>query len=146
MIRILLIGIFVVYCSSEVNCQDEISWESNYDQESNEIILKAKLSDGWHIYSQNIDEDAGPIPTTIEFSPNELVVLGKKIAEPEGKTVFDKNFNSTITYFDKEVQFVNKVRKIKKNTSINGSVLFMICNDEGCLPPDVYEFEIEIKK
>lgn len=126
--------------------QSEIEWTFSYNQEEKELTYTASLAEGWHVYSQFLDENAGPVATTFSIEDNDSLVISKKIKEPKGKTVFDKNFNSEITYFSDKVVFRQKVSKIKSDTFVKGSVLFMVCDDNGCLPPDVVEFKIEIKK
>ena len=49
-----------------------VKWEVKYNDLTNkegEIIITASIEKGWHTYSQNISPDAGPVPTTVNFSP-----------------------------------------------------------------------------
>lgn len=143
----LIFGLFLfLFASTPVLGQGEIEWNFEYDLDRKELVYTAQLADGWHLYSQFIDENSGPVATTFKLEKNDSIVLAKKIKEPKGQTVFDKNFNSEITYFSEEVKFTQKINKVIEPTTVRGNVLFMVCDDNGCLPPDVIEFEIEIKK
>ena len=64
---------------------------------------------------------------------------GKMITKHE--TVFDVD----VKYFDGEVDFVQKVKmKGTAKTNITGSVTFMVCNDEQCLPPTTQKFSLAL--
>jgi thiol:disulfide interchange protein DsbD len=143
-----IVSIFVLSLlfASTVKGQDEINWEITFDEDKKELKYIASLAKGWHVYSQYLDENAGPVATEFTFEPNKALRLSKKIREPEGEKVFDKNFNAEITYFSDQVVFQQKVKRIEENTTLTGSVLYMVCNDSGCLPPAVKEFNINIKK
>ena len=122
--------------------QEEISWSVAHDKAENELVFKAELAEGWHIYSQYMDENAGPIPTSFEIEGEHIELIGD-VVEPEPTEVYDENFGSDIAYFSDEAIFAQKLSASSKGL-INIEVVYMLCNDEGCLPPTVSEFEIEI--
>lgn len=110
-----------------------------------EIVITANLEKTWHIYSQNTDA-GGPVPTKITFKPNPLVKLSGKIAE-KGKMlkVKDKNFNVNVMYYSDKVQFIQTVTvKANTKTNITGTVDYMVCDDEKCLPPKKVSFEVKL--
>jgi len=110
------------------------------------ITLTAVLPQPWHIYAQNTP-DGGPVPTTISFSKNPLVVLvGKPTEKGSLKTTHDKNFGVDVKYYGDKVQFIQTV-KVKKGikTNVSGSVNFMVCNDHECLPPSDWKFSVQLK-
>ena len=37
------------------------------DADNYDIVFTAKLDDGWELYSQFLDNDSGPLPTTFIF-------------------------------------------------------------------------------
>jgi DsbC/DsbD-like thiol-disulfide interchange protein len=128
-----------------VNSQEEITWDFSYNKNSQQLEIEANLASGWHIYSTDLGDIAGPISTDFEFKKNKDVTLIGKVKEPQPKVEFDPNFEETVKYFDKQVVFVQKVG-VKKNTLLKGGVVYMICNDTICLPPVLKEFEIQLKK
>lgn len=123
--------------------QDEISWAVDYDNTGNELKFTAELAEGWHIYSQFMDENAGPIPTSFEITGEDIEILGN-VEEPEPTEVYDENFGSDIAYFSDEAVFTQKLKSGSTGV-VNIEIVYMLCNDEGCLPPTVSEFEIEIQ-
>lgn len=127
------------------NSQEEITWSFSYNTSSKQVEMKAQLASGWHIYSTDLGEIAGPVPTEFFFEDNKDIIITGKIQEPQPKVEFDPNFEETVKYFDKEVIFSQKT-EVKKNTLLKGSVVYMICNDTICLPPTEKTFEIQLKK
>jgi thiol:disulfide interchange protein DsbD len=123
--------------------QKEINWVIDYDESENELKMSAELAEGWHIYSQFMDENAGPIPTSFEIKGESIDLIGN-VEEPEPTKVYDENFGSDIAYFSDEAVFTQELNADSKGL-INIEVVYMLCNDEGCLPPTVSEFEIEIE-
>jgi len=125
--------------------QNEISWTFSYNKDLKQLEMKATLQKGWHIYSARFDNDGGPVKTEFEFEIAGDAVLVGEINEPTPIEEFDPNFDMTVRYFSKEVIFSQGI-KFKKTKSIKGSVVYMICNDQMCLPPVSIPFEIQLKK
>ena len=109
-----------------------------------ELHIKAYIDGNWHLYSQETGE--GPEPTSVKFAVNPLVKLDGKVKEAGTmEKVFDPNFNSTMKYYSKEVDFVQKIKvRSTANTLVKGSVTYMVCNDKRCLPPREIPFSIKI--
>lgn len=107
-----------------------------------ELIIKATIEEGWHLYSQNAGE--GPISTsfTFEKAPASYDLVGKT-SEPKPHKVFDPNFGTDLQFFEKEVTFRQKI-KLKKDGkfTVKGMLEFMVCNDKMCLPPETIDFSI----
>lgn len=109
-----------------------------------EIHITATIQDKWHLYAQQAGE--GPEPTSFEFTKNPLLKFEGKVTEV-GKleTAFDPNFNSTLRFYTKKVDFVQKVTiKSPAATAVKGVLNFMVCNDKKCLPPKEIPFSIPI--
>ena len=55
-------------------------------------------------------------------------------------------FDVDVKQFSKKVDFIQTVSiKGKLQTSVTGSIEYMICNDKECLPPKEVSFSISIK-
>ena len=70
---LLLLSIMLVTLSF-AQIKDPVDWTysaKKINATTYELRLKAKIEDGWHLYSQNTP-DGGPIPTTISFKKNTL--------------------------------------------------------------------------
>lgn len=108
------------------------------------IFLKATIEPGWHIYSA-YQKDGGPVKTSFKFNPSkEYTVIGN-IVEPKPKTVFEKNFDMQVGYFEKTVIFQQKVKLSKAQTQVTGTLEFMVCNDHECIPPAEVNFSVAVK-
>ncbi len=109
------------------------------------IIITANVDAPWHIYSQFVKK--GPVPTTIQFAKNPLVLLKgttKEVGRLEKK--FDKNFDAVIGSFGGKVQFIQAVTlKVATKTKLTGTIEYMVCNEERCLPPTKQSFEVDIQ-
>ncbi|MEO1260446.1 MAG: protein-disulfide reductase DsbD domain-containing protein [Bacteroidota bacterium] len=118
---------------------EPVAWSFEIQPQDNgthAIALKAKIDEGWYVYSQFVEED-GPEPTSVEFDedPN-LEVLGKAEEVSDHKVEgFDKVFEMDVTKFKKEVTFLQKVKVADATKPVNGLVYFMTCDDSRCLPP-----------
>ena len=110
-----------------------------------DISMAATVPTRWHIYSQTTPA-GGPLPTKISFSSNPLVsISGAAIEEGKSKTIHDKNFGVDVIYFQNDVNFIQTVKlKSPVKTSLHGSVEYMVCNDNKCLPPVTIPFDITL--
>lgn len=108
------------------------------------VFIKAKIDEGWIIYSQTTP-DGGPVKTSFTFENSKDYALDGKTSEPKPKTKFQEVFNMNVPYFNKEVVFQQKVKLNKGQTVVKGTVEFMACDDERCLPPDEVSFAIQVK-
>jgi thiol:disulfide interchange protein DsbD len=125
--------------------QEKVSWSFSYNIPSEELILEATIAEGWHLYSQNINQELGPVPTTFEFSKNEAIKIIGSTIEPEAFTEYDDNFGGELSFFKNQVEFKQKM-KVSNSTSVKGVITYMICNETVCLPPKDVEFTVLINK
>lgn len=128
-----------------------------------ELIFKATVDQGWHLYSQNI-KDGGPVKTSFLFNSLdgfEFVDDNVTVEETEGfepgsvlyRVVFDEppaieeedpNFGMVVKYFGEDVEFTRKIRLLTdKPLVIDGFLEFMCCDNEKCLPPSDDEFSFK---
>lgn len=110
-----------------------------------EVHLKAEIGHGFHMYAQNPGVE-GPQPTHFEFVRNPLTSLDGKVKE-NGKIIkkFESAWNGSVNYFEQSVEFIQVVR-LKGNikTNLTGTVQFMVCDDNKCLPPSTVEYKVNI--
>jgi thiol:disulfide interchange protein DsbD len=127
--------------------KENIQWEFSARKNGDfyELVMKATLTNGWHVYSQ-FTPDGGPIPTEIKIESQKGVELIGKVKEPAPEKHYDPNFQLDVMYFSNAVEFVQQARVRGNNVkSIKGTVSYMICNDQTCLPPKDVPFEIKIQ-
>lgn len=147
----ILTSIALLFCLNAAIAQIErpVTWtfESRPSGEKDAVLVfTAKIEPGWHLYSQFIEE-GGPRPTTFSFTPSDDYVLNEGVVE-KSKVIksFDAIFEMDIAWFENESVFEQKVTLKAPSTTIKGTVEFMVCNDEKCLPPDEVEFSIPVSQ
>ena len=107
-----------------------------------ELIFRASIDDGWHLYSQFIKE-GGPEPTEFGFdSIAELQLIGAVEERGDLETSYDPNFEMELKMFSHEAEFAQRVKIDGDNVQFNGFLYFMTCDDEQCLPPEYMELEV----
>lgn len=117
---------------------DPVKWtfeQKQISETEGEIILKATIDEGWHLYGTQLPED-GPIATSFTFETLQNVQLDGEIIAPEGLIKkYDPQFEMELNWYEQSAVFVQKVKYTGENPAIQGYVNFMACNDETCLPP-----------
>lgn len=126
---------------------DPVKWNFSSKKVSDkeaELVITAKIDKGWHVYSQFIEE-GGPIPTSFKFIPSaDYKLLGKVTEAPKATSAFDKNFNMQIAWHENQTVFTQRIKLNKPQITVAGSLEFMVCNDQKCLPPSEVEFKIPV--
>lgn len=128
--------------------QNPVTWSYEVNKKSAgvyEVVLTAELGATWHIYSQYTG-NPGLFAAKFSFKPNPLIKkdgVVKEIGKPE------KHYNPDTQveekYFSGKVQFIQLV-KVKSNTktNISGTVEYVVCNDNRCLPKSKKTFDLKI--
>jgi hypothetical protein len=110
-----------------------------------ELHFLVDLNNPWHTYSQ-FTPDGGPVPTKFNFTKNPLYTLEGKVKENGHlQQKHEAVFGVDVKYFSEKVDFVQVIKlKTKAKTNFSGSVEFMVCNDQQCLPPATQTFSIAL--
>lgn len=141
--RFILFGfLFIV---NSFSAQNVVQWSATFSKETSDVVIKAKIDKNWHLYSQYVSPNAGPIPTTILFKKNKKVKIIGKPKEENVHAMYDENFMAHISVFDDYALFRQKV-KFKKSTDLEISVTYMVCDKTRCLPPKEEKFTIKLEK
>ena len=144
-----LILLFALIAFTVGNSQilEPVKWQTSIEKFSDteyNLVSKATIESGWHLYSQNVPAD-GPIPTTFTFDDaNGAFKIIGNTGELEGKTVDDPVFQMRIKFFEKSAIFVQRVQLLGDVTSVKGTVEFMVCDDTRCLPPTEVDLAFNI--
>lgn len=131
--------------SSTLKAQNNVEWTFEFDKESSSMVFTAKIGEHWHLYSQETDPSVGPIPTSFSYTKNKSIKVEGEVNEPTPIEHYDVNFEGDVLFFEGMVEFTQKI-KVKKDTTVEGTVSYMVCNDEMCLPPVDVPFRIEVSK
>lgn len=127
---------------------DPVKWSTSVEKISDtefDLVAKAKIDAGWHLYSQDVPED-GPIPTAFTYELGDAAELVGKTVEEEGRTVDDPVFNMRIKFFENAAEFRQRIKLVNNELSVvKGEVEFMVCDDMRCLPPQYIDLEFNLQ-
>jgi len=126
---------------------EPVKWKASVEKTSDKealLVMTATIDKGWHLYSQFIP-DGGPIKTTFVFEPSTNYKTIGGVSEGKAIEYFDKNFEMQLKYFGDKAVFKQKISlNAAAAFTINGSVEFMVCDDEKCLPPELINLKFDI--
>ena len=110
-----------------------------------EIVFTATIDDGWHVYSTDLGND-GPIEATFNIEKMDGAETVGKL-QPKGNVIkkFDKLFEMELKYFEKQAQFVQKIKFTKPTYDIDCYLEYGACNDQSCLPPSEVSLKVSGK-
>ena len=139
-------ALLAIFCITNISIsaqiEDPISWNINLYETAIEgqveVVYNASLDPCWHIYSQFLDSDEGPIATAFYNEENETI---EGVIECEPYMSYDPNFMMDLKYFKEEVYWSSLVNlsDLASTDTLKGSLLYMVCDATKCLPPtDVY--------
>ena len=141
--RLLLISLFS--CLSCLQTIAQVDFSHYVKQTADDeitIFFSGKMSDGWHIYSQN--EKNGPTPTTLTISSIKgAELVGKLTADQKPIKKFEEVFDAEVMYFEKSVLFSQKLKLTDSKYAVEGYLEYGACNDQNCLPPTSVDFSYE---
>ena len=122
------------------------SWESKEVSEGEyDLVFSAKIQDGWYLYSQYLEGEDGPIPTSFMFDSENFEKVGKNEESSEyRKEGHDPMFDMNIVKFSKEVSFTQRVKITDASQPITGYLEYMTCDDSRCLPPKEVDFKFNL--
>ena len=127
--------------------QTPISWRVNsidLGDNTYQVKIEADLEKGWHLYSQFLDSDEGPLSTYITYETSNFELIGKT-EEVGVETHMDPVWEMDISFFSDHAIFIQKVKSLNPDSLLfKGNVNFMVCDDSQCLPPENYEFQVNL--
>ncbi len=116
---------------------DPVNWTyavNKLDDHQIELIFKAKIDKGFHLYSLDIPEN-GPLPTVFTFYENEkLDLVDSPVETLDGSVKYDDIFEMDIKSFEDNAEFRQTI-KLNADAPMNiaGEIAYMVCNDVGCV-------------
>lgn len=141
-LQVLVLAIICI-CSRAFG-QDKIHWEFKYNSSLKTLEMKAEIAEGWHLYSQHVANQIGPVPTHFVIEPTKDIHLIGVVVEPTPIQKYDENFEAMLDFFEDSVVFTQRIA-VDKSGEVKGVVTYMVCNDTMCLPPTDQNFVISIK-
>lgn len=109
-----------------------------------DLILTAQIDKGWYVYSQKLPDD-GPIPTSISLMSTEgITLLGEAKEEGHKKEGRDEMFDMYIVKYSDSLKLSQRIKLASGVKKVSGSVTFMTCDNNRCLPPKDVLFSLEL--
>lgn len=97
------------------------------------------MNKGWHVYAPT--EKHGPIAASFNVDKIEgAKVEGALKANKPATQKFEAVWNGTVSYYEDNVTFSQKIKLTGKEYKIEGYFEYGACNDESCLPPTSVDF------
>lgn len=127
---------------------EPIKWtvSSNEDGQTVEIKFDVTIDKGWHLYGMSLPEN-GPRATSFNFVTIEnATLIGTVTSSSNLIRQYDDLFEMELNWYAKSASFSQKVKTTGKPYHIAGTIEFMGCNGETCLPPIKVPFDISNSK
>jgi thiol:disulfide interchange protein DsbD len=93
-----------------------------------ELVLKAKIQDGWHLYANDFDPNLGPLLTTIKLNTHPSFALVDKLKSINPKHEYDDVWEGTVSTFEKTGEFRQKIKILNDQYTISGNLHFQACS------------------
>lgn len=108
-----------------------------------ELLFTAFIEEGWHLYATDIPA-GGPTAATITFETIEGAEAVGSLQSGAGVIEnMDPIFGMRVSYFEGEGTFIQKLNFTGGAYRLQGYLEYGSCNDENCMPPTKYEFDIK---
>ena len=140
-----ILWLLLVVISAKAQIMDPVHFSSQLKELKNgeaELVFKATIDAGWHVYSTNLGSD-GPISASFhKVKMDGAETVGSLQARGNEIKQFDKLFEMELRYFEQAVTFVQKIKFTKPKYDIDCYVEYGACNDQACLPPSEASLKI----
>lgn len=140
-----VVGVLAVVSAAIAQPPPKVTWSAEVRPsdirpgESGQLVLTAKIIDGWHIYGLGRKHENVITPTFTLPDDSLLDIVGEPV-EPEGLIKFDKTINSEVIWHSGEVAFGIPIRLGESNgAEIVGTidVRSQACDERSCDQPRV---------
>lgn len=146
--KISIVFSLILFSLVTLSAQSPIKWRNKVkmvNETEGVLTMKAIIEPGWHLYGTNLPS-GGPKATKFDLSSSEgIKFIGEITSSSAPKNVHDNVFNLDLNWWESSVTFTRKFKLTGKGTpKIVGSIFFMGCNDQTCLPPTTQKLNIVV--
>ena len=154
MCKLLLKTVFLVCCFLSFAVVafaqlEPVKWSFDVEKVSSQeydLIFTADIERGWSVYSQYLESQQGPIPTSFEFDQStNILLVGNTKETGNKKEFFDQTFGIKLVKFSNKARFTQRVKVEGSTDIVKGKLTYMTCDDTSCLPPADIDFSIALK-
>ncbi|MFT7150997.1 MAG: hypothetical protein ACI82Q_002872, partial [Nonlabens sp.] len=120
----------ILFLSFQVSAQIRKTTDWTFDASKIEVkvgdeidlIFKAKIIDDWYLYSSDIGDDVGPLPTEIVFEGNDSFEVIGDLIPVNAKKKYDNIWEADVTYFIEKGEFRQRIKVLSANLNIQGEL------------------------
>jgi thiol:disulfide interchange protein DsbD len=143
-----LAAITVLCLSAAAQSGNPVTWSFSSVKagaDTVQVQLSASCAPGWHFYATGPETDEGPLPTVFHLTPGTGYELAGPLEEPAPQEKLDRAFGMQVRLYEGSTTFIQAVKRTTAEAfTVKGSVEFMACNDQTCLPPHSVPFTLDI--
>lgn len=148
--RLLILATLLLgFQSAHSQVYDPVDWSYSVkylDGNKAELQVTATIEDHWHVYSIDIPETSPVIGTEITVKESSSFALNGPLKEPKPVEEYDPNFEETLKWHEHKATFTQPIKILsEKDFTITGELMFMVCNESMCLPPEYIDISFDIK-
>ncbi|MBD0724625.1 thiol:disulfide interchange protein [Flavobacterium sp. L1I52] len=146
--KFLFVFAFIVFTALGYSqSSDPVKWATSVEKISDteyDLVTKATIESGWHLYSQVIPE-GGPTATSFIYDDSEggFTIVGNT-TEEEGKTAEDPVFKLKTKFFENEAVFKQRVEVQGKVASIPTFIEYVAANATQSLEAKEVELTFDL--
>ncbi|WP_338873296.1 cytochrome c biogenesis protein CcdA [Spirosoma sp. SC4-14] len=149
----LVVGLLISFTTTAQIRKDPTLWSAKTDKQpakAGDVVsvrIEVTIADGWHLYSNDLDPNIGPVPTSFKFAGSDAYSLVGKATPIGVEEVFEEVWGAKVRQFKNKAVFVQKVKLLKPMAVFAGTAEYQVCSDKDgvCLPPTEVEFSTELK-
>ncbi|MDT7830479.1 cytochrome c biogenesis protein CcdA [Pricia sp. S334] len=145
-VAILILFIFSGLSLFSQNDENPVKFSQDFRKISDteyELIMKADIHEGWHVYSQHTAE-GGSLPSEFDYEKagEEYELIGETV-ESETIVAYSDIFEVDETYFKEKAVFVQRIKLLDPDVNqIDVDLFYQVCK-EVCIPAD-YKFTFRL--
>ncbi len=137
-----------LFFSISLFAQSSVKWSFSTKDVGNaqvDLIITGTIKDGFYTYSQFLESEDGPVPTTLTFQEGDnYKLIGKAKESGDIVKTYDKVFSMNLTKFKHKAIFTQRVAVKDPGKPIVGYLNYMACNDDHCEPPRDVDFSFTL--
>ncbi|PSQ95676.1 MAG: hypothetical protein BRD55_08535 [Bacteroidetes bacterium SW_9_63_38] len=143
----LLFGLAGVVYGQSGGAASKVTWAVEGDTlapgEAGAVTLRASIADGWKMYAPDSPPPTvGVSVTTVEAA---RLAVSNEMDYTGASTTYDPHFGKEVHFFSGEARLrlpVSSPDDVPSGSySLQGTLRFMVCTDEICLPPATESLE-----
>ena len=144
-----LLALIAVSLAASAQSAPAVTWQVTAKMTSateGVAVFKARIAPGWHLYGLELPK-GGPKPTVIDAGASAGIEwTGALVPDRQPVKTHDKMFDIDLTWWDSDIAFRRKFKVTDPaNARVAGTITYMGCNDETCLPPANVKFDKKIR-